>query len=263
MIHSKKCIYTYYSVIKPTIPTMKLVYTFVLTLLLIHVCNGQSKLHPVEPCTVISLCDRSGNTWFCTGSGVYVYNGKSLVHYTEKDGLSSNRVYCILEDHAGTIWLGTENGVCCYDRNHFIRFFIPGLDDSLSFHAVLNSPADSVSTHSIRCMLEDKTGNIWFGSESKGLFCYTKCYFIHFSYNNSYWEITSGNSLINLAFAYKVNSNKTYQPPIQSLLEDKGGYIWFNSPGAAYGGKPEYSWLDHDAIRLYRFDKTRFIPINK
>src|SRR5688500_12335292 len=37
------------------------------------------------------LEDRKGNFWFATvGSGVYYYDGKSLQHFTTRDGLGSN-----------------------------------------------------------------------------------------------------------------------------------------------------------------------------
>src|SRR5438128_6081966 len=43
-----------------------------------------------------SFRDGGGNLWFgTTGEGVYVYDGKSFVNYTTKDGLSDNNVMCI------------------------------------------------------------------------------------------------------------------------------------------------------------------------
>jgi serine phosphatase RsbU (regulator of sigma subunit) len=50
--------------------------------------------------------------WFGTDEGgVSKFNGKEFVSYTEKDGLSNNRVWGMLQDMRGNIWLGTENGI--------------------------------------------------------------------------------------------------------------------------------------------------------
>jgi ligand-binding sensor domain-containing protein len=48
------------------------------------------------------------------------YDGKSFTHVTEKTGLCSNNVYCMLEDKAGNMWFGTLSaGVCRYDGKTF------------------------------------------------------------------------------------------------------------------------------------------------
>jgi ligand-binding sensor domain-containing protein len=48
-----------------------------------------------------------GNLWFgTTGEGVYKYDGKSFSQFTASNGLNSNKVYCILEDKDGKIWIG-------------------------------------------------------------------------------------------------------------------------------------------------------------
>ena len=55
------------------------------------------------------LEDRKGNLWFGTrDSGVYCYNGKSLLHYTTRQGLTSNMALHIYEDRAGNIWFGAD-----------------------------------------------------------------------------------------------------------------------------------------------------------
>ncbi len=67
---------------------------------------------------VISIFqDSKGDYWFGTQSqGVYRYDGKSFVHYTEQDGLANNQVQTIQEDKAGHMWFGTGAfGVSRYD----------------------------------------------------------------------------------------------------------------------------------------------------
>ena len=59
-----------------------------------------------------SLQDNDDNLWFgTTGEGVYKYDGKEFTQFTEKDGLSNNFIWSILEDESGNIWFGTDDGV--------------------------------------------------------------------------------------------------------------------------------------------------------
>jgi ligand-binding sensor domain-containing protein len=53
-----------------------------------------------------------GNIWFgTTENGLYKYDGKSFNQFTVNDGLDCNKIYCILEDKDGKIWVGTEMGL--------------------------------------------------------------------------------------------------------------------------------------------------------
>lgn len=57
------------------------------------------------------LEDRNGHLWFGTnGGGVYRYDGTTLKHLGEEDGLCNNFVQSILQDHQGNMWFGTRYG---------------------------------------------------------------------------------------------------------------------------------------------------------
>lgn len=67
--------------------------------------------------------DSNGNYW--VGSlqeGVAVYNGKTFVYFSSKDGLTDNQIHSIQEDKEGVIWFNTQKGVSSYDgariKNH-------------------------------------------------------------------------------------------------------------------------------------------------
>ncbi|MEZ4904121.1 MAG: two-component regulator propeller domain-containing protein [Spirosomataceae bacterium] len=36
-------------------------------------------------------------------------------HLDANEGLSQNEVHCILQDHRGLMWFGTQDGLNCYD----------------------------------------------------------------------------------------------------------------------------------------------------
>ncbi len=67
------------------------------------------------------LADRAGHLWFGTdGAGVYRFDGRHVVSYTEMEGLAGNQVFCMVEDHQGVLWFGFgEGGISGYDGSRF------------------------------------------------------------------------------------------------------------------------------------------------
>jgi signal transduction histidine kinase/ligand-binding sensor domain-containing protein len=62
--------------------------------------------------------DRFGTLWVGTaGGGLNRYNSASgtFTRYREQDGLANDRVFEILEDDRGTLWIGTANGLSRFD----------------------------------------------------------------------------------------------------------------------------------------------------
>jgi ligand-binding sensor domain-containing protein len=112
--------------------------------------------------------DRDMNIWLGTkGNGIYIfsptnthykYNVQHFQHNpTDKFSLSSNGIYSIIQDHNGRIWIGTWKGGLnlAQKKNGRLRFIH-------SQNMLKNYPAGTYSN--IRCMAEDKNGNIHIGS---------------------------------------------------------------------------------------------------
>lgn len=80
-------------------------------------------------------------------------------HLDRDDGLSSNRVNCILEDSYGFMWFGTEDGL-----NKF---------DGYSFEIFRNDPADSTSIidNTIDFLIEDTATRNILAATPRGLVC--------------------------------------------------------------------------------------------
>jgi diguanylate cyclase (GGDEF)-like protein len=103
--------------------------------------------------TVLSLYqDTKGNIWIGTAStGVYRYNKSknSFVHFTEKQGLSSNTIWGIVEDKNGFLWFATSRGLDKFDGKHFKNYNSKSylMGDELQINAIF----------------KDKDGSIWFG----------------------------------------------------------------------------------------------------
>ena len=72
--------------------------------------------------------DRDGNIWVGMYScGLVFFHPLSLQAYTESDGLPHPEVRCLNEDGAGRLWIGTEEGVSCFedDRIHPTGMTLP------------------------------------------------------------------------------------------------------------------------------------------
>ncbi len=132
----------------------------------------------------------------------------SFRHYTTEDGLSTNYVKLILQDHSGFIWICTDYGLNRFDGYNFKIFKnIPGDTTSLVSNEVstifesrdqtlwigtyagidiYNSKMESFTHFSLKtdqgvgmkstimAIQEDSSGNIWVATEEQGVFVYSK-----------------------------------------------------------------------------------------
>jgi hypothetical protein len=91
---------------------------------LFHLQNGQ--LSPVakdrfagKPLSFL-LADRQNRLWIALNPGALtVYQSGVFRTFSSDDGLGSDHVVSIFEDHAGTIWAATDAGLSRYDNGHF------------------------------------------------------------------------------------------------------------------------------------------------
>lgn len=204
--------------------------------------------------TVWSLLeDQSGNIWFGTDSGLCRYDSKTIVSIPISVASSSNfyrdhssnhnpsaryAVWSMLQDKGGKIWFGTSEGIYCYYGTLFTRF----LDDV----RIINKSGLQLKT--VGCILEDKTGNIWFCSGmpagTEGICFYDGKSLTGFKPNGDGWirtvlEDKNGN----LCFATRHNGVCRYDPAsgrftnfteqaginnssVTTIFEDKAGNLW-------------------------------------
>jgi serine phosphatase RsbU (regulator of sigma subunit) len=97
------------------------------------------------------LEDSQGNLWIgYLGGGVSRYNGETLTHFTESEGLSSNHVGSIFEDSRGNLWFGTMTaGVNLYDGKNITYF----------------TEKEGLSDNYVQSITEDNLGNIWLSTD--------------------------------------------------------------------------------------------------
>jgi len=130
-------------------------------------------------------------------------------HFNIRDGLSDGRVDCILQDSYGFLWFGTQDGLNRYDGYNFTVYD----------HDIYDST--SISSSWIRCIYEDKSKNLWIGTEGGGL--------------NRYDRVTGH---------FTRWSNEPFNPGgltnnfVRTILEDSYGILWIGTRS----GMVQFDW---------------------
>lgn len=152
--------------------------------------------------------DKAGIIWVGTNKGLNRFDGKIFenipIMFKESNSVSPNSlnntvyqadniIWSMMVDKKGTIWLGSDDGVYCYNGTEFTRF--------LDNQNILNK--DSLKLKSIFSILEANDGSIWFAAcQSEGI------------------SKLNGTNLSNI-IPYK-NVGRT-----DRVIEDKNSIIWF------------------------------------
>jgi ligand-binding sensor domain-containing protein/two-component sensor histidine kinase len=101
--------------------------------------------------------DAKGNLWIGThGDGVYVYNGNKFYRIDLELELYKQTIYDICFDDKGNVWLATlNNGVAQYNI------------ESKKFSWITEN--EGLSNNHVRSIIQDKSGNYWFGTSGGGV----------------------------------------------------------------------------------------------
>ncbi len=148
-------------------------------------------------------------------------------HITSKDGLSNSNINCIAQDDVGFIWIGTENGLNCYN--------------GYSFNVYRFNPSDSttIASNAILSIHSDSKDNLWIGSRG-GISRYIKEYDRFVNYN-----------LSGLSFPTGITVN--------SIKEDKKGHIWLGTSIGLYrynAGQDKFEPVFQHEVFFNRYDET-------
>ncbi|MEZ0612032.1 two-component regulator propeller domain-containing protein [Fibrella sp. WM1] len=206
------------------------------------------------------LEDRRGNLWFAsTDSGVYYDNGKSIQHFTTREGLANNSVTSIYEDKAGIIWFGTGDGLSRHDGKSFQNFTSP------------NAPLfykEGSWNNDIHTIIEDKTGKLWVGTRGDA-FVFDGKKFTTLTHKGEpfldVWSILEdrkGHIWLSGFNGFKVSQTgglwrydgnsftKASERGAYAIIQDKKGNIW--TTGSVNPANPDMQALSrYDATSLY------------
>jgi signal transduction histidine kinase/ligand-binding sensor domain-containing protein len=147
--------------------------------------------------------DRDRVLWVGTlDQGIYRIGSSRVDHFSSANGLSSNTVSSFYQDHEGSIWVATSEGIDCFRDIPVVTFSAEeglktddvvsvlsahdgtiwvGNDDSLD--AIRDGAVSSIRTgkglpgHQVTSLFEDLAGRLWVGVDDK-LWIYEKRHFI-------------------------------------------------------------------------------------
>jgi ligand-binding sensor domain-containing protein/signal transduction histidine kinase len=188
--------------------------------------------------------DSRGLIWVGTGNnGLSSINASDFSFRTyvyEKEnpnGLASNSIYDIEEDHQGYLWVATPEGVnrISPDRNIFIHY---NHDDS--------NP-NSIIDDYVHTLYVDQAGILWLGTEN-GLdrYDFNAYRFIHYQHNRG--ETTS------------LSSNAIY-----TIHEDRGGVLWIGTYGGGLNkynrGQSKFTYFNSDQTKENSLSSNFVFPI--
>lgn len=193
--------------------------------------------------------DSKNNFWFATdGEGVFKYDGKTLIQITDKHGLCSKFVWYIQESKDGTLWFKTRDGICFFDGKKFVT---KQTDDNIleatdiksddllvdyyytgktlkKFQLPQTSPLTNNNNYHtpymVYCSFTDSKGNLWFGTDSRGVCKYDGKIFT--------WL-----------------DNRELGVAVRSIFEDKNGNIWIGNNG--------YGLIRYDGKTLTNFTRQQ------
>lgn len=170
--------------------------------------------------------DSKGNLWFGTYNGglTCMNSGDgSMTYMDSRNGLASNWITCITEDHKGNIWTGhwkdeiNAGGVSCI-----------GPDGEITIYNTSNGLHDD----HIWCILEDHEGNMLLGTTNHGL------------------EVFKGKKFMSLTTLDGLAHNQ-----VNAITEGAAGELWFGTNQ----GISVYSKRDGKSIYHYYNQANKFI----
>ena len=241
--------------------------------------------------------DRDGNIWCGTSGGITRIDGKSFTSFGEQHGLISLGVWSMAVDASGVMWIGTVKGAYRFDGKTFSPFPLPeaqpdptrGVTSGKFVHCITVdrtgrvwfgtnggayvydgktltniSELDGLPNNAVSSILEDKSGNIWFGTVHGGICRFDGKKFTNFTQQGivegeEIWCIHEGRSG-NIWFSAKQSPLYRYdgdgftklkeQDEVTSLaftiLEDSSGRLWLSGTNG-----------------LFRHDGESFVRVTK
>jgi len=113
--------------------------------------NFNKKFNELQDQEIYNIIeDNTHNYWFSSSSGVFKYNGKTLKHFTKKDGFTDTRVSTVVQDNSGNFWFATKEGIFRYNHRSFDK-----IDKS-----------KGLSSNVIYLLMLDNDNNLYVGSNN-------------------------------------------------------------------------------------------------
>ncbi len=155
------------------------------------------------------LIDKRARLWVSTRKGLNLFipetgTFKNITHgESETDDLSNTYFLDMVEDRRGDLWFGSNEGMYVLKNN-------PGANITRFIHYKHNDQDKfSLSSNRIKSFCADNSGNLWIGTENKGINFFEKENQRFWSYRRDDYDPKSLNS-----------------ESVQAICQDKSGNLW-------------------------------------
>lgn len=212
--------------------------------------NSGDLSHIISHGNITSIYQDSGRClWIGSWEdGVYQVSPDGVIrHFLHEAGnpysLSSNFVRACCEDDLGNIWLGTFNGLNCYNRKK----------GSFTHYTSQDTPSAGLTHSSVWCIVKDGQGTLWLGTYFGGVNYFNPEYEIYTYYDDS-----------------PVEKEGLSYPVVGPMTEDNDGNLWIGTEGGGlnfYNRQTnEFKWfrrgkaengLSSDNIKALYYDAAR------
>ncbi len=238
---------------------------FLIILILLTSCNGQTTakknksnqfvngeiVQELGSSIMVVYQDNKNVYWFGSWeTGVYKYDGKTLINYSTKHGLPNNRIDEITEDESGNMLFSSchpHSTIAKFDgqsfttisvrpsnewklqandlwlRNAYQTNKVIRVDGNTFYELTLPKPPKLLNPFEIYSIYKDSKGNIWFGTNPVGVCRYD---------GKSFEWITEEDV---------TEFRNEGANGVRSITEDKNGDFWFNT---------EYCYSIYDSTTL-------------
>ena len=150
-------------------------------------------------------------------------------------GLKTNQIRSLHQDHHGNLWFSSDDGITRYDGKYLSHFVVS--------HGMYKN-------NIILSILEDQSGFLWFGTFGGGVLCFDGKKFTQYTKkeglsNNivnciiqdrsgNFWMATSGGGVSKFdgkVFTHYTTKEGLASDQIRSIFQDNEGKIWFGTFG--------------------------------
>jgi len=168
-----------------------------------------------------TLVDRSQRVWVGTrDDGLFLFQTNHFVPAPGAEILWPN-IFALFESREGQLWAGTQNGLATFDGQKWKLF----------------TTKDGLSENIVRAIAEDVGGNLWVGTESRGLNYFKDGKFT----------------------AYRKGENGLPGDDISCLYEDKDGVLWVGTSGHGLARFQNGRWTRYAGTNGLASDSISYI----
>jgi len=156
-------------------------------------------------------------------SGLSRFDGREWTSYSQAEGhaLSSDLITCLLKDQGGDMWIGTyDNGCSRVDPERELK------DPSVWRNHNFASTNGGLVDNQINALLEDRAGNLWFGTRGGISIAAARAVVQH--------ELLSQRDTWEIIF-----TPGFFDTVVYALAEDTLGNIWVGTSSGAYRYNPK------------------------